>query len=265
MAVAAPNNVAGALPAYGPNGSCWAPDAGVAATCDTACINGLAQLKKLAPGAPECNGAPATGNPTAILTVNLRDGATQSPAKGITAAAVGHSAVSGANGALVLTVPASTPVSPTFIGPGFVNSTFQELTLSGDTDLGSVNLLSTDDFHLLTQALPGYDTGKGVIAVDIVAASGGCNPGGSVSVSPSGATVMYTRHGLPDGSATALDPAESPAAIIYNASPGVAVTLSVSQSGCHAASPMTIGNATLSGRVTAQAGDAVSLARLILN
>jgi hypothetical protein len=65
VSVLTPGALAGSLSAYGPNGTCWTSGAQIAATCTTACAQGVAQLhQEDATACPLCaSDAECAGNP----------------------------------------------------------------------------------------------------------------------------------------------------------------------------------------------------------
>lgn len=177
----------------------------------------------------------------------------------------GKTATSDASGFFDLAVLPNAPFTATGTAALYTKLIGQELMISGDDDFGFLPMIKTGTTSLLRSQFPGYSPTMGALIVLAVPTGTCASEGGTtLSVSPGG-TVVYFSGGFPSASATSITAGQAPSAVIYNITPGVALTLSASSPTCSQKPyPVTQGVLTYTGAMQVEPGDAITAARVFL-
>ncbi len=203
--------------------------------------------------------APSVDAPAGGLTEHGRfvDYFTLKPVAGLTVTDNGVSTTTDAMGVWSLTVPASaTVLQPTVTNSAYSKLLFPDSKAIGtNVDHGDAVIPDHQAFTIEQATLAKFDNTKALVQL-VVNTTGSCASaaGGTVKVlTPTDALVLYFSAGaVPDDTVTSFQAvtAPRPVAVIYNVTPGAAVTVQVDHPTCKVAAPPAVAGApTFTGGV----------------
>lgn len=186
--------------------------------------------------------------------------------EGLTVADGTATTTTDANGNWSLTMPASATLSPTVTGTSkgdpYSFLMFPSATAAGPSvDWGNIIIPDQSTFSLEQVTLGSTNTDAVVHVVANLTGSCTSLAGATLTLtSPPGAMVNYfDAQGYPSATQTSMvDPPvpQRPVADIYNATPGVAITFTLTHPTCHLAPyPITFAGGTFTGQVTTKAAE----------
>jgi hypothetical protein len=190
--------------------------------------------------------APTIDAPAGAITQGgkIIDFSTFSAIVGAKVTSGASSATTDTTGAYSFSIPPNTIFNMTVENTGFYTLQEQEAKAAASFNLGKTKFLSENTAKLLLTTLTGYD-GKGGI-VSVALENHGCpdeggatfewavdgQPGGAADAGPGTGRLIYASDGFPDGARTSAQSGSFPHAIVYNVTPGKAVSITAKHPSC---------------------------------
>jgi hypothetical protein len=170
------------------------------------------------------------------------------PIAGATVTANDATATTDAKGNYQLPVHQGEAFEMSVSAPGYAGLMEQQTALADDYDRGKTTIVPMNLATLLKNTFDGYDATLGILSVGVLTtASCASAEGAKITVSgQEGAQLKYFVSGLPAGDRETVKAGEFPSAVIYNLTPNVPVSISITHPTCkQAAFPFTITSDTV--------------------
>lgn len=218
-------------------------------------------------GAEGGTGTTATVKQTGQIVKYLPCQTTYDPVAGATVTVGTHTTTSDATGNYSLDIEKDTPFVMKVTNTAFVNLSEGETKISADYDRGQTRLIPDSVGDILRPALPDYDASGAIITLEVIK-QGACTTlkGATITIDPPdpAAKIQYPSACIsPTGDAMTDD--VFPSAVIYNLTPGVSHTISITSPTCTMAPyPFAYQGLTWDGSVNTETGDAISFVRVFL-